>query len=112
MKMKLLIAAAVAATLPTIGTAQARRAPEASAVSAIVFYADLDLATEDGRAVLDARIRAQAERVCRRELSGSVWLPQGIRACVSDAVAQARPKAASAIEYAERAARASGLAVR
>jgi UrcA family protein len=64
--------------------------PSLRSLSAPVSYADLDLTTAQGRAVLHDRIRATAADLCRRlgdqNMTGSAILPS----CVTDAVDAAR----------------------
>jgi UrcA family protein len=58
-----------------------------------VSFADLNLATSDGRAALDGRIRAAAHNVCERDGESSVEALVSARSCLTAAVAKARHQA-------------------
>lgn len=67
----------------------------AAAATATVAHGDLDLATREGVAALDARIRRTARQLCRR-VSPDAYLPVH-SACRSRAVLEARGIAAARI---------------
>ena len=56
-------------------------------------FADLNLATSDGRAALDGQIRAAAHNVCERDGESSVEALVSARSCFTAAVAKARHQA-------------------
>jgi UrcA family protein len=58
-----------------------------------VSFADLNLGTPQGRAALDARIRAVAGNVCEREGERSVEALVDAHDCFTTAVARARSQA-------------------
>lgn len=75
-----------------LATAPAVAQPES--VSVTVSFADLDLATEGGRASLDRRIRGAAAAVCSPRESG-VILGAVYGSCRKDAATNANRKMAS-----------------
>jgi UrcA family protein len=76
----------VAATAP----AQAAEAPRATTVS----YVDLNLANDQGRDTLDARIKAAARSVCANS-GGDLRARTGQARCIREAISQARMTAFS-----------------
>ena len=80
--------------LLTIGLVAAS-APAAAALgaprSATVAHADLDLATDEGRARLRKRVAYAAETVCGPADERSFYSRQAIAACRADAIAAAQP---------------------
>lgn len=88
---------------PTVGEVVVI-APQGDSLSEPVSYADLDLTTTTGRAVLHERIREAAADVCYRlqtdDRTGSSVAP----GCVSDAVDRARDQERRAYAQAENQA--------
>jgi len=63
-----------------------------------VGYSDLDLATPEGVAVLDRRVRRTARRLCWRERVGpDPWATQAFNRCFDEALAGADNLVAAAI---------------
>lgn len=71
------------------------QAEPAKAVS--VSYADLNLATDEGRATFERRIETAASRSCGGEPSATVRLQRDYRDCVTAALAGAEQRIASII---------------
>jgi UrcA family protein len=69
----------------------------ASANSARVSYADLNLANETGRSALDGRIASAARSVCEIEDSRELPLASATNACRSGAIAAAQPAVDAAV---------------
>ena len=88
------------AALANVAVALPAHAAEPQAPTASVRYADLDLATPDGVARLDRRIRVAVSAVCGtadiRDLSRAAL----VRQCRDNAMTGAAPQIASAIERA------------
>jgi UrcA family protein len=90
----------------TVATA-ARAAPPIvvegeSQPTATVSYADLDLDTAAGRARLDSRIRRAAKSLCLDEAVRDLADRLDQKACLSFAVASARPQIEQAVVMAGR----------
>lgn len=63
----------------------------AEKVSAEVRYGDLNLASAQGAATLQRRIKLAAEKVCGRPDARDIKASQAAAACRADAMAAARP---------------------
>ena len=74
-------------------------AAPAEAASETVAFQTAELATKGGRAAVEARVEAAAERVCA--VGGVDWRnlteTQGYKACVSTTVANARSEVAQSV---------------
>lgn len=81
---------ASALVVPTVSQA-------APANSAVVSYADLNLATGAGRAALDGRIAFAARGVCEIEDSRELALATATASCRNGAIAAAQPAVDAAI---------------
>ena len=81
---------ASALVVPTVSQA-------ASATSASVSFADLNLATGAGRAALDGRVAGAARSVCEIEDSRELALASATRVCRADAIASAQPAVDAAV---------------
>jgi len=77
-------ACALAATL----AAPAANASNQTRTSVKVTYADLNLASQEGRAVLDRRIKHAVEQTCGRT-TGHVGMDKAVRDCQRKAMAAA-----------------------
>ena len=62
-----------------------------------VGYADLNLATSDGQAALDARVRSAARQLCIDRGVIGVWHKMKSRKCLTEALADARPQIRQAV---------------
>lgn len=62
-----------------------------------VGYSDLNLATSDGRAVLDARVRSAAKQLCAEEGVAGLWYKMEGRKCLVRALGDARPQVRQAV---------------
>jgi len=60
--------------------------PNTRSISAVVSYHDLDLTTESGRAVLDQRVRATAQDLCRRLGENNMGSTGAAPSCEQDAM--------------------------
>lgn len=89
---------ALVATAVTVAASAPASAEMFAPKSVTVSYADLDLATADGKGRLDGRIGRAAAMVCgvsSRELAQE----RGIQACRTDAVADARAQIATVVAF-------------
>lgn len=103
-----------AAALANVAVAVPAHAAEPSAPTASVRYADLDLATPDGVARLDRRIRIAAKSVCGEADPRDLARMAPVQQCRAKAIVSAAPQIASAIESAHgdtRVASNAGLRV-
>ena len=92
----LVACASIAATAP--GAPPLDPAPVRWARSVAVDYSDLNLATPDGIAALDRRVRRIARGLCWRERVGpDPWATRALNRCVDEALDNARDQVASAI---------------
>lgn len=91
-----LILAATASAAPPI-VVEGQQQPTAT-----VSYADLDLDTAAGRARLDSRIRRAAKSLCLDEAVRDLADRLDQKACLSFAVASARPQIEQAVVIASR----------
>lgn len=78
------------------------------APQARVGYADLNLATADGRAILDARVAAAIGRLCPPADIHDLARAKAVAACRAAARAGAEPQLTAAASRALMQARASG----
>ena len=62
-----------------------------------VGYSDLNLATADGRAALDARVRSAARQLCIDSGVAGIWHKMKGRKCLTRALADARPQVRQAV---------------
>jgi UrcA family protein len=95
-----LVAAVTAGSIPLLLTAPAH-AEAAKSIS--VSAADLNLASEEGRAVLQRRIKRAAEASCGHEPSPSLRLQRTYKDCVKVALDGAEQQVAALIDDATRA---------
>ena len=100
MKSIISIAALVASSLS--GPALAQEPPQRAE---IVHYADLDLGTASGRAVLDQRVRAAVKAACGTASDADPEGKNEVRRCRVATRAQADRQRAMAIAAAEKAFR-------
>lgn len=92
-------AACAAATLSSVAPAPAAAADIVVAPTAVtvrVSFADLNLATSQGRAVLDRRIAGAARSICGSYFSTDLQMRALVEDCRDDAIASARLPAAYA----------------
>jgi UrcA family protein len=89
------IVVASALVVPTISQA-------ATVNSVRVSYADLNLASDQGRSVLERRIGFAAFRVCQVEDTRELALAAATNVCRSDAIERARPAYEAAVNAARR----------
>jgi len=95
----LLAAAAAAAAAAVAAPAAAAQAEEASVT---IDFADLDLATDQGAARLDRRIRKAASDVCGPMASRSVVEVQSIQRCRNGAISGAKGEVRTLIAAAKQ----------
>lgn len=103
-----------AAALANIAVAVPAHAAEPQAPTAMVRYADLDLATAKGAARLGHRVRAAAETVCGSADVRDLARMAPVQRCRAAAIVDAAPQIAAAIESARngtKVAAADGLRV-
>ncbi|MGZ8310582.1 MAG: UrcA family protein [Allosphingosinicella sp.] len=100
--MKTLTLAVLAASLFVV-PANAQYLAPASATQ-IVEYADLDLGSDAGRAVLDRRIRAAVQTACGTSSSADPRSRESVRACRAETLSLAIAQRDRAIETALRSA--------
>lgn len=100
--MKTLIALALAATLSA--TPAAAQPAAGTDVVRAVRTADLDLAREHGRDLLDRRIRAAVNDACGQASSADPAGRRTLRACRADALARVAPQRDRALAAARQAA--------
>jgi len=91
--------------------APALAAPASDSVTATVGIADLDLASASDRAVLDARVKSAARRLCRTDLRGTSELALQTQ-CIASALASARSQADRAVAGADRGVQLAALSVK
>ena len=104
-------AACVAATLSTVLPTPAVAADIVVAPTAItvrVSYADLNLASAQGRAVLDRRIAGAARNICGTFFPADLEMAVLVHACREDAIASARLPTAYASNAGTRAVLVTG----
>lgn len=95
-------ACAVIAVVPSLAAAQpVTTAPDYETRYARVSYGDLDLATPAGQSKLYKRVGNAASRICRDNQPPVADL--GFNSCRSNAVRDAGPQVAAAIEMAVKA---------
>ena len=96
-RSSVLAAAAVAASLVTLGAAvpAVAQAPE----GLYVDYADLNLTTDTGRAVLDRRIAGAAAQLCGFSRSVELGWAAAVEACRADTIALTQPQRNAAVRY-------------
>ena len=87
----ILAAAAVAATMVNIGVAAAPALAQGSETIA-VSYADLNLASDVGRNVLDRRIASAAGQLCGQALLADLGDSAAVRACLDATIASVQPQ--------------------
>ena len=80
--------AAASLTAPPAAAADILVAPET--VTVRVSYADLNLATAQGRARLDSRIAGAARSICGSFFAVDLTMAAQVRDCRADAIASAR----------------------
>ena len=83
-------------------------AREVEKASVDVHTADLDLASDAGRAVLDARISHAVDRICGNNHSRSTWEEQNYADCAKETRAQVRTQVDAVIAAAENARKMAG----
>jgi len=82
------IAAAIAFSAALAAPSLSAQVTAQSAVT--VSYADLNLGSEEGRRVLDARIDRAVEKVCGRT-TGKIAMDQAIKRCQRETLSAASP---------------------
>ena len=83
-------------------------ARELQSTSVDVHTADLDLASDQGRAVLDARISHAVDRICGNAHSRSTWEEQSYADCAKETRAEVRAQVDAVIAAAENARKMAG----
>jgi UrcA family protein len=87
---------AIIATAAVISFAGAAANAEPEHVSVAVSFADLNLASPQGQAVLDRRIQMAADKACRIvEMERDLSIRADVAACITAAVSNARYALAS-----------------
>lgn len=111
--MTMIKTTAAALALISAIAAPAVAAEAATKQSAAVTYADLNLASDAGRAVLDRRIEHAVEKVCGRT-TGNAGMDASVRKCQRDTLASARKSRDLAVaDYAsKRLAKADSKVIR
>ncbi|WP_447763292.1 UrcA family protein [Sphingopyxis panaciterrae] len=84
--------------------APALAAPASDSATATVRIADLDLASASDRAMLDARLKSAARRLCRSDLRGTRELALETK-CIAVALAGAKSQADRMVAAADRGLR-------
>ena len=85
---------------------------EVEAVPSVeVSFADLNVGSETGRALLDARLRSAARGICRPETLGAVRERMDRRACYRTALTTARGQAAQLFAQHDTARLAARLTI-
>jgi UrcA family protein len=102
MSSKYLLAISASFVLLSTGAAVAADAGNADNVSKRVSYADLNLASEEGVARLNARIRWAARTICGARHSSILHEVRAERACMREAIAGVSPKVELAVARFER----------
>jgi UrcA family protein len=102
MSSKYLLAISASFVLLSTGAAVAADAANTDNVSKRVSYADLNLASEEGVATLNARIRWAARSICDTRQSGILREVLAERACMREAMAGVSPKVELAVARFER----------
>ena len=92
----ILAAAVLAAGLVNLGIAAAPALAQSPA-SIEVSYADLNLASADGRDILDRRIAGAAEQLCGQSNAVELTWHAAVMACRSDTIALTQPQRNDAI---------------
>jgi UrcA family protein len=98
--LKTVTAFAALLVASTLVATTAGHAAESDSVR--VSYADLNLASDTGQRILESRIVRAARIVCVYDDSRDLDLAPEVNACRSDAVADARPAYAAAVNAARR----------
>lgn len=62
-----------------------------------VYYGDLNLASQQGAAALEGRVKAAARRICGVEQAPGLAEHMGIRTCRAEVLAGARPQMSAAL---------------
>ena len=88
---------AAALALPAALTAGAVNAGNPDQSKAHVHYVDLNLASEEGRAIFERRIDRAAEMVCGKVADGRSAMDVAIKRCQRNAIAAAKPATDQAI---------------
>ena len=107
-------AACVAATLSTVAPTPAVAADIVVAPQAVtvrVSFADLNLASAQGRAVLDRRIAGAARSICGEYFSTDLQMRALVQDCREDAIASARLPASFASNAGTRGLTVTGYRV-
>jgi UrcA family protein len=95
-RLTILAAAAVAASLCNLGLAAAPAVAQ-PVDGILVSYADLNLANQAGRRVLDHRIATAATQLCGTYGVTELSWAAAVRACQDDTIAGAQPQRDAAI---------------
>jgi UrcA family protein len=85
-------------------------ARELRTASVNVHTADLDLASEEGRALLEARITHAVDQICGDPHSRSTWEEVNYANCSKQARADVRARVDAAIAAAENSRKMAGMA--
>jgi UrcA family protein len=104
MQKSMIIAASLLATATLFAVTPGVAAAQASAQSATVSHADLDLATPEGQRRLERRIASAARKICGLDTqdTGTRMAPRDASACYRTALASVRERVAAAIESSRR----------
>jgi UrcA family protein len=115
LRPSILAAAALAAGLLTLGVAASPAM--AQEISVRVSYADLNLASDSGREILDRRIANAADQLCGAFSPLELTWAAAVRACQAETIALTQPQRDAALRHgtvqissADRAVRVSRAA--
>ena len=98
-RSSLLAAAAVAASLATLGVAAAPAVAAEATESVTVSYADLNLTNDAGRAVLDRRIASAAAQLCGDHRVLELRWANAVEACRDATIDSAQAQRDAAVRY-------------
>jgi UrcA family protein len=105
-KFGIFLAAATALTLATVSAGAQPREPGARSFK--VEYADLDLASPAGQAVLQKRLRAAASRLCLDHGVHPLREQIAQRQCLNETISAAQPRLAEIVSRRGRTTFAAG----